>query len=76
MKAVQKMDFCPACQGYSELKKCSSYCINVMKGCLVFHIEMQTHWDDLLVAISVLSERLQGPFDLGKYYLSIFFICK
>ena len=76
MKAVQKMDFCPACQGYSELKKCSSYCINVMKGCLVFHIEMQTHWDDLLVAISVLSERLQGPFDLGKYYLSIFYICK
>ena len=72
MKAVQKMNFCPACQGFSELKTCSSYCINVMKGCLVFHIEMQTHWDNLLTAISVLSERLQGPFDLGKYYLFFF----
>ena len=40
------MNSCPACQGYAGLKPCSNYCINVMKGCLVFHIEMQQKWDD------------------------------
>ena len=45
MKAVQKMNSCPACQGFPELRPCSNYCINVMKGCLAFHIETQDMWD-------------------------------
>ena len=57
------MNSCPACQGYAGLKPCSNYCINVMKGCLVFHIEMQQKWDDFAIAIETLGERLQGPYD-------------
>ena len=69
MKAIQKRDSCPACQGFAEIKPCSNYCINVMKGCLVFHIELQKHWDQFLDALSQLTERLQGPFNLGGYSL-------
>ena len=64
--AVQKMNSCPACQGYTELKPCGSYCINVMKGCLVWHIELQKLWDQYLEALSELTERLQKPYNLGK----------
>ena len=64
--AVQKMNSCPACQGFTELKPCGSYCINVMKGCLVWHIELQKLWDQYLEALSELTERLQKPYNLGK----------
>lgn len=60
------MNSCPACQGYTELKPCGSYCINVMKGCLVWHIELQKQWDQYLEALSELTERLQKPYNLGK----------
>jgi hypothetical protein len=60
LKAVQKMNSCPACQGYPELKPCSNYCINVMKGCLVFHIELQDQWDSFITSLASLSERLLG----------------
>ena len=60
------MNSCPACQGYTELKPCGSYCINVMKGCLVWHIELQKLWDQYLEALSQLTERLQKPYNLGE----------
>ena len=43
--ALQKMNICPACQGFPEMKPCDNYCLNVMKGCLAFHIEIQEQWD-------------------------------
>ena len=48
LTAVQKMNSCPACQGFPKLRPCSNYCINVMKGCLVFHIELQSMWDQFI----------------------------
>ena len=71
LKAVQKMNSCPACQGYPNLKPCSNYCINVMKGCLVFHIELQNHWDKFIDAMNNLGERLKGPFNLDNIVLSL-----
>ena len=38
------MSNCPACQGLPEVRPCSGYCINVMKGCLAFHAELNESW--------------------------------
>ena len=51
LTAIQKMNSCPACQGFQDIRPCSNYCINVMKGCLVFHIELQTVWDQFIDAL-------------------------
>ena len=38
------MSNCPACQGLPEVRPCQGYCINVMKGCLAFHAELNESW--------------------------------
>ena len=44
VRALTKMSNCPACQGLPEVRPCSGYCINVMKGCLAFHAELNESW--------------------------------
>jgi hypothetical protein len=45
LRAVEKMNTCPVCLGYADIKPCNNYCLNVMKGCLAYHIEIQDQWD-------------------------------
>jgi len=42
------MTGCPACQGLPELKACSNYCINVMKGCLAYQAELDADWNNFV----------------------------
>ena len=35
-KAVTRMSACPSCRGLPDLKACSNFCANVMKGCLAY----------------------------------------
>ena len=44
-EALTKMTSCPACQGLPAIRPCSSYCLNVMKGCLAYHAELSDSWD-------------------------------
>ena len=39
------MSSCPACQGIPEILPCNDYCVNVMKGCLAYHAELDVSWD-------------------------------
>ena len=52
------MNSCPACEGYTDIKPCNNYCLNVMKGCLAYHIEIQTQWDEFV----------------GKFLRPVFFV--
>ena len=42
------MSSCPACQGLPEIQPCKGYCINVMKGCLAFHSELEDSWNKFI----------------------------
>ena len=46
--ALTKMSSCPACEGFTEIKPCGDYCVNVMKGCLAHHVEFGASWDKYL----------------------------
>jgi hypothetical protein len=48
VRALTKMTGCPACQGLPELKACSNYCINVMKGCLAYQAELDADWNNFV----------------------------
>ena len=45
-KAVMRMTTCPTCQGFADLKPCSNLCLNVLKGCLAYHADLGTEWDN------------------------------
>ncbi|XP_075236484.1 glypican dally-like [Lycorma delicatula] len=62
--AVMKMTQCPACRGLPDLKACSTYCINVMKGCLAYHTELDSEWNSYVDMMDKLVERLLGPFNI------------
>merc|ERR1719228_1379578 len=64
LSAVQKMSSCPACQGLPEVKPCNGYCINIMKGCMAYHYEIDELWTKYIEALMSLSERLAGPFNV------------
>ena len=48
VEALTRMTSCPACQGLPAIRPCSTYCMNVMKGCLVFHTELADSWDKFI----------------------------
>ncbi|KAF6204414.1 hypothetical protein GE061_002755 [Apolygus lucorum] len=65
-RAVAKMTHCPACSGLiiKELKPCSNYCSNVMKGCLAYHSQLDTNWNEFIVEMEKVIDRLLGPFNI------------
>ncbi|KAL1140381.1 hypothetical protein AAG570_000313 [Ranatra chinensis] len=63
-RAVAKMTHCPACSGLNELKPCSNYCTNVMKGCLAYHSQLDSYWNAFIDALDKVVERLLGPFNI------------
>ncbi|XP_058447046.1 glypican-4 [Malaya genurostris] len=61
--ALTKMSTCNTCAGFLE-KPCSSYCVNVMKGCLQNYLELDTEWDSFVATMERVSDRLLGPFNI------------
>lgn len=71
LNAVQRLNSCSVCQGYSNVKPCNSFCLNVMKGCLAYHIELQDHWNKFIDALISLADRLSGPFNVESVILPL-----
>jgi len=64
VSAVQKMSTCSACTGLPELQPCQGFCVNIMKGCLAYHYEIDDLWNKYIESLMSLSERLAGPFNV------------
>lgn len=47
-KASMKLIYCPHCRGLASAKPCSSYCANVMKGCLANQADLDPEWQNLI----------------------------
>ncbi|XP_022336642.2 glypican-6-like [Crassostrea virginica] len=63
-KALMKMMYCPHCRGLTQTKPCNNYCLNTMKGCLAYHSELNSVWNDYIEAMKQLASRLEGPFNI------------
>ncbi|XP_058821504.1 glypican-4 [Topomyia yanbarensis] len=61
--ALTKMSTCNTCAGFLE-KPCTSYCVNVMKGCLQNYLELDAEWDSFVATMERVSDRLLGPFNI------------
>lgn len=43
-----RMTQCSACRGLQDSKACNGYCLNVMKGCLAYHSQLDQDWNAFL----------------------------
>ncbi|KAF6031250.1 GPC6 [Bugula neritina] len=66
VKAYMKMTFCSHCQGLPMLKPCTDYSINVIKGCLAYHSELNQHWQKFIDTMDALAQKVAGD---GSYNL-------
>ncbi|XP_044735843.1 glypican-4 [Chrysoperla carnea] len=62
--AVMRMQQCDACAGHSNVKACSNFCVNVMKGCYAYYADLETDWNSYVEAMDKVAERLIGPFNI------------
>lgn len=62
--ALMKMTYCPHCQGLPDLKPCNNYCMNVMKGCLAYHAEIDNDWNTYIESMINLADRIEGSFNI------------
>nr|ANS60428.1 GPC1-6 [Platynereis dumerilii] len=63
-KALLKLLYCPYCRGMANVQPCDNYCLNVMKGCLAYHSELNQDWNNYINEMLKLAERLEGPFNI------------
>lgn len=51
--ALLKMSYCPKCMGLdTQIKPCSGYCLNVLRGCLTQHVsELDLPWNGYVGAV-------------------------
>ncbi|KAG8194162.1 hypothetical protein JTE90_002369 [Oedothorax gibbosus] len=63
-RALMKMTYCPHCSGLPDLKPCSHYCLNVMRGCLAYHAEIHHEWNNYINAMMMLASRLESSFNI------------
>ncbi len=58
-----KMMYCPYCRGLPHVKPCNNYCMNIMKGCLAYHADLNEEWNSYI--------RKYTPFLTFKIFYSI-----
>ncbi|PIK40881.1 hypothetical protein BSL78_22264 [Apostichopus japonicus] len=69
--ALTRLSQCASCNGHTWVPPCYSFCQNVMKGCLSSEVELQQEWYKYVDAMSKLSDRLEGPFNVQAVLSSI-----
>lgn len=63
--AFMRMTQCSICSDVpSSIKPCLNYCQNVMKGCFSYIIMIQPKWNDFLINLITLAQKLEGPFSI------------
>lgn len=63
-RALMKMMYCPQCKGLPDAKPCSNYCLNVMRGCLAYHAELDAEWGNYIGSMLMLASRLESSFNI------------
>lgn len=63
LKTITRMNQCSLCAGYSDLKPCAGYCVNVFAQCLSLLIPIERVWDEYLTNLNYLAYKLTGEYD-------------
>uniref|UniRef100_A0A8C7XXV4 Glypican 2 n=1 Tax=Oryzias sinensis TaxID=183150 RepID=A0A8C7XXV4_9TELE len=64
VRGLMRQWYCPLCRGVPYLQPCHPLCLNVMKGCLANQADLDTEWNNFIDALYLVSEKLEGPFNM------------
>lgn len=64
--ALTRLQFCSHCEGYTRVKPCKKFCVNVLRGCLAKIEEISEEWDDLVTALQGVMAHMKGPFSIQE----------
>jgi len=71
LEGFTRMTQCPACKGLQDSKACNGYCLNIMKGCLAYHAQLDQDWNAFLDIMETVKKRLLGPFNIELVVIPI-----
>ena len=46
--ALTRMSYCPYCRGLSDTRPCLTFCLNVARGCLATHADVNDAWNNYI----------------------------
>ncbi|XP_078258456.1 glypican-5a isoform X2 [Rhinoraja longicauda] len=70
-RALLKMQYCSHCQGWTNHKPCTGYCLNVIRGCLAHMAEIDPHWREYIRSLEELSSGILATYDLEQVFLNL-----
>ncbi|XP_064639558.1 glypican-5-like [Lineus longissimus] len=60
-KSLMRMKYCSHCNGYTTVRPCKNFCVNVMRGCLAKLQSLDTHWNKFVDAMQGMVNLMSGP---------------
>ncbi|KAJ8270204.1 hypothetical protein GJAV_G00111580 [Gymnothorax javanicus] len=70
-RALVRMQYCPHCRGLTLIKPCVGYCLNVMRGCLVGHTELDRPWRRFFNILHDIANSMAGAHNLELALLGV-----
>ncbi|XP_053565837.1 glypican-5-like isoform X2 [Bombina bombina] len=71
IRALVRMQYCPHCQGFTLIRPCVGYCLNVMRGCLASLADLEIPWRNFITLLEHLAGQMSGSHDLELALLGI-----
>lgn len=70
-RALLKMQYCSHCQGWTNHKPCTGYCLNVIRGCLANMAEIDSHWREYIRSLEEMSTGILATYDIEQVLLNL-----
>ncbi|ELU17455.1 hypothetical protein CAPTEDRAFT_215229 [Capitella teleta] len=65
-RAVTRMTYCSQCHGLRGAFPCHNMCMNIMRGCLVHVVNLDSSWNAFVDGLSELTSGMKGVYDLEE----------
>lgn len=65
-KALVRMTYCSHCFGLTGFKPCSSYCLNVARGCLAQIADLDHPWNEFVTGLEVIVSEMITDYNIEK----------
>jgi hypothetical protein len=66
--ALVKMSYCSLCDGFSDVKPCPRYCLNVVSSCVVPYTEIEDTWSSFIQDLDNFRELLAKSLDASVMF--------
>lgn len=63
---LTKLVYCSKCAGFTGVKACSGYCLNIVRGCLAHVAELDQPWSDYVSGLERMTSGLVASYNIEE----------